>query len=59
MLGGVLRVAVAPTARLASPSPTASVRVFGTDAALVRWPRGIALALLDALPPASARSRAW
>jgi len=28
------------------------VRVFGTDAAMVRWPRGIALALLDALPPA-------
>ena len=28
------------------------VRIFGNDAALLRWPRGIALALLDALPPA-------
>lgn len=27
------------------------VRLFGTDLPLVRWPRGIGLALLDALPP--------
>ena len=27
-------------------------RVFANDLALVRWPRGIALALLDAIPPA-------
>jgi 2-octaprenyl-6-methoxyphenol hydroxylase len=25
--------------------------VFGSDAALLRWPRGLALTLLDALPP--------
>jgi hypothetical protein len=25
--------------------------VFGNDAALLRWPRGLALTLLDALPP--------
>ena len=28
------------------------VNLFGSDRALVRWPRGLALALLDALPPA-------
>jgi 2-octaprenyl-6-methoxyphenol hydroxylase len=28
------------------------VSVFGNDLALARWPRGLALALLDALPPA-------
>ena len=27
------------------------LNVFGTDAALLRWPRGLALTLLDALPP--------
>ena len=25
--------------------------VFGNDSALLRWPRGLALTLLDALPP--------
>jgi len=25
--------------------------VFGTDNALLRWPRGLALTMLDALPP--------
>jgi len=25
--------------------------VFGSDAALLRWPRGLALTLLDSLPP--------
>jgi len=28
------------------------VHLFANDHALVRWPRGFALALLDALPPA-------
>jgi len=28
------------------------VHLFGTDAAILRWPRGMALAVLDALPPA-------
>jgi len=28
------------------------VKLFGNDAAFVRWPRGLALTLLDALPPA-------
>ena len=28
------------------------VRLFGIDGPLVRWPRGLALTLLDALPPA-------
>jgi 2-octaprenyl-6-methoxyphenol hydroxylase len=28
------------------------VKIFGNDAALVRWPRGLALTLLDAIPPA-------
>jgi 2-octaprenyl-6-methoxyphenol hydroxylase len=28
------------------------VHLFGTDLPFVRWPRGMALALLDALPPA-------
>lgn len=28
------------------------VSVFGNDIPLIRWPRGVALALLDALPPA-------
>ena len=28
------------------------VRIFGNDLAWVRWPRGLALTLLDALPPA-------
>jgi 2-octaprenyl-6-methoxyphenol hydroxylase len=28
------------------------VHLFGNDLALVRWPRGLALTLLDALPPA-------
>jgi 2-octaprenyl-6-methoxyphenol hydroxylase len=28
------------------------VRVFGNDQPFVRWPRGIALTLLDVLPPA-------
>jgi 2-octaprenyl-6-methoxyphenol hydroxylase len=28
------------------------VNLFGNDVALVRWPRGLALTLLDALPPA-------
>ena len=28
------------------------VQLFGTELPFVRWPRGIALALLDALPPA-------
>ena len=28
------------------------VHLFGTELPFVRWPRGIALALLDALPPA-------
>jgi 2-octaprenyl-6-methoxyphenol hydroxylase len=28
------------------------VQLFGTDAPFVRWPRGMALAVLDALPPA-------
>ena len=28
------------------------VTVFGNDLPLARWPRGLALALLDALPPA-------
>ncbi len=28
------------------------VRVFGNDRALIRWPRGLALALLDTIPPA-------
>ena len=28
------------------------VHVFGSDAPLVRWPRGVALTLLDVLPPA-------
>ncbi len=28
------------------------VNVFGNDRALLRWPRGLALTLLDALPPA-------
>jgi 2-octaprenyl-6-methoxyphenol hydroxylase len=28
------------------------VRLFGNDLALLRWPRGLALAALDALPPA-------
>ena len=27
-------------------------RLFGSDAAILRWPRGIALSLLDAMPPA-------
>jgi 2-octaprenyl-6-methoxyphenol hydroxylase len=27
------------------------VHLFGTDVPLVRWPRGMALALLDVLPP--------
>ena len=27
------------------------LEVFGSDAALLRWPRGLALTLLDALPP--------
>ena len=27
-------------------------QLFATDAAAVRWPRGLALTLLDALPPA-------
>jgi 2-octaprenyl-6-methoxyphenol hydroxylase len=27
------------------------VHLFGTDFPLVRWPRGMALALLDVLPP--------
>jgi 2-octaprenyl-6-methoxyphenol hydroxylase len=27
------------------------VRIFGNDHALVRWPRGLALAALDAMPP--------
>jgi 2-octaprenyl-6-methoxyphenol hydroxylase len=25
--------------------------IFGTDVSLLRWPRGLALTLLDALPP--------
>ena len=28
------------------------VRIFGNDLAALRWPRGIALSLLDALPAA-------
>jgi 2-octaprenyl-6-methoxyphenol hydroxylase len=28
------------------------LRLFGTDFPLVRWPRGVALTMLDALPPA-------
>jgi 2-octaprenyl-6-methoxyphenol hydroxylase len=28
------------------------VNLFGNDRAVVRWPRGLALTLLDALPPA-------
>lgn len=28
------------------------VRIFGTDVPVVRWPRGVALALLNTLPPA-------
>jgi 2-octaprenyl-6-methoxyphenol hydroxylase len=28
------------------------VHLFGTDVPLIRWPRGLALSLLDALPPA-------
>jgi 2-octaprenyl-6-methoxyphenol hydroxylase len=28
------------------------VHLFGTELPFVQWPRGIALALLDALPPA-------
>ena len=28
------------------------VSLFGNDLPLVRWPRGLALTLLDALPPA-------
>jgi 2-octaprenyl-6-methoxyphenol hydroxylase len=28
------------------------VHLFGADSALLRWPRGLALTLLDALPPA-------
>jgi len=28
------------------------VNLFGNDLALFRWPRGLALTLLDALPPA-------
>lgn len=28
------------------------VKIFGNDVALVRWPRGLALTLLDAIPPA-------
>ena len=27
------------------------LNIFGTDAALLRWPRGLALTLLDAFPP--------
>jgi 2-octaprenyl-6-methoxyphenol hydroxylase len=27
------------------------VRLFGSDAALLRWPRGLALTMLDMLPP--------
>ena len=27
------------------------VHLFGTDLALVRWPRGVGLALLGAIPP--------
>jgi 2-octaprenyl-6-methoxyphenol hydroxylase len=27
------------------------VHLFGTDLPLVRWPRGVGLALLDAIPP--------
>jgi 2-polyprenyl-6-methoxyphenol hydroxylase-like FAD-dependent oxidoreductase len=28
------------------------VRLFGNDLPFVRWPRGLALTLLDAVPPA-------
>ena len=42
----------APIARRASRSRTASSQLFGNDLPFVRWPRGLALALLDALPPA-------
>ena len=28
------------------------IRAFGNDRALIRWPRGLALALLDTIPPA-------
>jgi 2-polyprenyl-6-methoxyphenol hydroxylase-like FAD-dependent oxidoreductase len=30
----------------------ALVRLFGNDVPFVRWPRGLALTLLDAVPPA-------
>ena len=42
----------------ASRSRTASCSVFGNDVPLARWPRGLALTLLDALPPAEARVHA-
>jgi 2-octaprenyl-6-methoxyphenol hydroxylase len=28
------------------------VKIFGNDVGFVRWPRGLALTLLDAIPPA-------
>ena len=49
---GAMRAAAAPTAGPASRSPTASSICSATSCALVRWPRGLALTLLDALPPA-------
>ena len=63
LLTGLL-VAVALLAPLVAPytpdavdltvrrQPPSAVHLFGTELPFVRWPRGIALALLDALPPA-------
>ena len=47
-----------PRMRAAAPDRVAGIAfthgllgIFGNDAPLLRWPRGLALTMLDALPP--------